>query len=40
MDHVVAGSLKNRMQVGAATVLPDTVTSAAHGKMTEPGSGS
>jgi uncharacterized protein len=39
-DHVVAGSFKNRMQVAAATVLPDTVTSAAHGKMAEPGSGS
>jgi short-subunit dehydrogenase len=39
-DHVVAGSFKNRIQVAAATVLPDTVTSAAHGKMAEPGSGS
>jgi uncharacterized protein len=38
-DHVVAGSFKNRIQVAAATVLPDTVTAAAHGKMSEPASG-
>ncbi|HEY7134151.1 MAG TPA: hypothetical protein VIB48_03720 [Acidimicrobiia bacterium] len=39
-DHIVAGSFKNRNQVAAGPVLPDTVTAAAHGKMSEPGSGS
>lgn len=37
-DHVVAGSFKNRMQAGAAKVLPQTVTAGVHSKLTEPGS--
>ena len=38
-DHIVSGSPKNSLQAGAAKVLPDKVTAAAHGKMSEPGSG-
>lgn len=38
-DHIVAGSVKNKAQVGAAKVLPDTAIAAAHAKMSEPGSG-
>jgi short-subunit dehydrogenase len=38
-DHVVAGSPKNRAQVAAAKVLPDTVIAAMHGAMSKPGSG-
>jgi short-subunit dehydrogenase len=38
-DRVVAGSMKNKAQVAAAKVLPDTAMSAVHAKMSEPGSG-
>jgi hypothetical protein len=38
-DHVIAGSFKNRAQVAAATVMPDRAVAAAHGKLSEPGSG-
>jgi uncharacterized protein len=38
-DHVVAGSAKNKAQVAAAKVLPDTAMAAIHARMTEPGSG-
>jgi short-subunit dehydrogenase len=38
-DHVVAGSFKNRLQVGAANAMPDKAVAAAHAKMSEPGSG-
>jgi short-subunit dehydrogenase len=38
-DHVVTGSPKNTLQAGAAKVLPEKVSAAMHGKMTEPGSG-
>ena len=37
-DHVVAGSAKNKAQVAAAKVLPDTLTAAVHGAMSRPGS--
>jgi short-subunit dehydrogenase len=37
-DHVVAGSMKNRLQVAAARVLPDETIAAAHAKLSEPGS--
>jgi short-subunit dehydrogenase len=39
-DHVVAGSIKNRLQTAAAKVLPDTATAKMHGSMSAPGSGS
>jgi short-subunit dehydrogenase len=39
-DHVVAGSVKNRAQVLAGKVLPDTVKAQMHRDMAEPGSGS
>ncbi|HEY4611251.1 MAG TPA: SDR family NAD(P)-dependent oxidoreductase [Ilumatobacteraceae bacterium] len=35
-DHVVAGSFKNKAQVAAATVLPDTAAAAMHGSMAKP----
>ncbi|HEX4490558.1 MAG TPA: SDR family NAD(P)-dependent oxidoreductase [Acidimicrobiia bacterium] len=38
-DHVIAGSLKNKAQVAAAKVLPDTALAKTHAKMSEPGSG-
>jgi len=37
-DHIVAGSLKNRVQATLAHVLPDTVTAGVHGKIAQPGS--
>ena len=37
-DHVVAGSLKNKVQSTLAQVLPETVTAEMHRKQTEPGS--
>jgi short-subunit dehydrogenase len=37
-DHVVAGSMKNRMMAGAAKVMPEQAKAAAHRKMSEPGS--
>ena len=38
-DHVVAGTLKDRVMGNAAKVLPDVLTAQQHRKMTEPGSG-
>ena len=35
-DHVVAGSLKNKAQVAAAGVLPDTVKARMHAALTHP----
>ena len=35
-DHVVAGSVKNKLQVSGAAVLPDTVKAAMHAKLTAP----
>ncbi len=38
-DHVVAGSVKNRVQTAMASVIPERAASAMHAKMAEPGSG-
>jgi uncharacterized protein len=38
-DHVVAGSLKNKVQAVAAKAMPDTAKAEMHRKMAEPGSG-
>ncbi len=38
-DHVVAGSAKNKAQVGMAKVLPDRAVAAMHAKQSAPGSG-
>jgi short-subunit dehydrogenase len=38
-DHVVAGSMKNKVQVAAARVMPETVQAATQARQTEPGSG-
>jgi uncharacterized protein len=35
-DHVVAGSMKNKVQTTAAKVMPEQAKAAAHAKMTEP----
>ena len=35
-DAVVAGSMKNRLQTAAATVMPETSRAAAHAKQTQP----
>jgi uncharacterized protein len=37
-DHVVAGSMKNRLQDAAAQILPEPAKAAMHRKETEPGS--
>jgi uncharacterized protein len=37
-DHIVAGSLKNRIQDAAAQVMPEPAKAAAHRKLSEPGS--
>jgi len=37
-DHVVAGSLTNKLQAAAGHVLPDTVMAGMHRKQSEPGS--
>jgi uncharacterized protein len=37
-DHVVAGSMKNKVQAAVAQVTPETVKAAAHRKLSEPGS--
>ena len=38
-DHVVAGSLRNKVQAEVSKALPDAVTAKASGKMSAPGSG-
>jgi uncharacterized protein len=38
-DHIVAGSVKNKAQVLAGKVLPDTIKAEMHRNMAEPGSG-
>jgi short-subunit dehydrogenase len=35
-DHVVAGSMKNKVQAAAASVMPEQAKAATHAKMTEP----
>lgn len=37
-DHVVAGSIKNKMQTAAAHIMPDPVVAEMHRKQAEPGS--
>jgi short-subunit dehydrogenase len=37
-DHVVAGSLKNKVQAAAGHALPDPVVAELHRKQSEPGS--
>lgn len=37
-DHVIAGSVKNKVQATLAHVLPDTITAEMHRKKAEPGS--
>lgn len=37
--HVVAGSFKNKAQVAAGTVIPDSAKAEMHRSMAEPGSG-
>ena len=38
-DHVVAGSIKNRVQAGVASVTPDAAAASGMQGMTKPGSG-
>ena len=37
-DHIIAGSLKTKIQGAVTKVLPDTVAAEQHRKMAEPGS--
>ena len=37
-DHVVAGSVRNKLSAGASKVLPEAAKAAAHRRMSEPGS--
>jgi len=39
VDHVIAGSMKNKLQVMSAKVTPIDLLAKQHGSMTEPGSG-
>ena len=38
-DHVVAGSLMNKVMAAAGKILPETVGSAAHRHLSQPGTG-
>ena len=38
-DHVVAGSIMNKVQSTLAQVTPEPAAAAMHRKLTEPGSG-
>jgi short-subunit dehydrogenase len=38
-DHVVAGSMKNKATAVAGKVMPYAQTARAHGRLSEPGSG-
>jgi uncharacterized protein len=38
-DHIVAGSLKNKVLAGAAKVIPEAAKAQLHRRMSEPGSG-
>ena len=38
-DHVVAGSMKNKVQASAAKVMPAETTARFHAGMSKPGSG-
>jgi hypothetical protein len=37
-DHVVAGSVKNKLTAASAKVTPEAAKAALHRKMSEPGS--
>jgi hypothetical protein len=37
-DHIIAGSLKTKIQGNVSKVLPDTVTAELHRQLSEPGS--
>jgi short-subunit dehydrogenase len=37
-DHIVAGSIKNKIQSAASQILPETTKAEMHRKMAEPGS--
>ena len=37
-DHIIAGSLKTKLQGVVSQILPDTVSAEQHRKMSEPGS--
>ena len=37
-DHIVAGSIKNKIQSAAAQIIPETTKAEMHRKMAEPGS--
>jgi short-subunit dehydrogenase len=37
-DHVVAGSLKNKLQAAAGHILPDPAMASAHASVSKPGS--
>ncbi len=37
-DHVVAGSIKNKLEAAAGHILPDPLVASQHAKMAEPGS--
>ena len=37
-DHVIAGSLKNKLQAAAGYALPDPMVASAHASMSAPGS--
>lgn len=39
VDHVVAGSTMNRVQVAASAVTPEQALAAVHAKLSEPGTG-
>jgi hypothetical protein len=36
-SQVVAGSMKNKVQVAGAKLMPDQAAAAAHARMTTPG---
>jgi hypothetical protein len=37
-DHIVSGSLKNKVQSTLAQIIPETTTAEMHRKQAEPGS--
>lgn len=37
-DHVIAGSVKTKVQGQMSKILPDTVNAEQHRRMAEPGS--
>jgi len=37
-DHIIAGSLKTKLQGAVSTVLPDTINAEQHRHLSEPGS--